>query len=160
MTTPTVPQVMPVLPLRNSVFFPRQVTPLSVGRDRSIKVVDEAVKEEGLLVIVAQTDGSIDKPTEKDIYWVGTLAKVLKTFTLADGTRSVLTQGLRRVNIISLLQMDPFIRAVVRDVEETTEQGMEIDAMTTNLQNLFKKIVELSPNLNEEQLSIILNMNR
>jgi ATP-dependent Lon protease len=159
MTTPTVPQVMPVLPLRNSVFFPRQVTPLSVGRDRSIKVVDEAVKEEGLLVIVAQTDGSIDKPTEKDIYWVGTLAKVLKTFTLADGTRSVLTQGLRRVNIISLLQMDPFIRAVVRDVEETTEQGMEIDAMTTNLQNLFKKIVELSPNLNEEQLSIILNMN-
>jgi ATP-dependent Lon protease len=158
MTKSNVPQALPVLPLRNSVFFPRQVMPLSIGRESSIKVVEEAIKDDGLLVIVAQTDGSLEKPTEKDIYWVGTAAKVLKTFTLADGTRSVLMQGMHRVNLISILHSEPFIRAVVRECEETIENGMEIDAMTTNLQNLFKKAVELSPNLTDEQLSIILNI--
>src|SRR5512139_1533498 len=88
-----VPQALPVLTLRNSVFFPHQITPLSVGRPSTLAAVEEAVKDEGLIVIVAQTDASIDAPTEKDIYWFGTLAKILKTFTMQDGTRSVLTQG-------------------------------------------------------------------
>ena len=157
MTKSKVPQAVAVLPLRNSVFFPRQVMPLSIGRESSIMVVEEALKDEGHVVIVAQTDGNIEKPTEKDIYWFGTLAKVLKQFTLADGTRSVLMQGLERVQLISILHSEPYIRAVVRECDEAKETGMEIDAMTTNLKNLFKKAVELSPNLNEEQLSIILN---
>ncbi len=158
MAKPNVPQALPVLSLRNSVFFPRQVMPLSVGRESSIKVVEEAVRDESTIVIVAQTDGSIEKPTEKDIYWIGTLAKVLKVFTLPDDTKSVLVQGLRRVQLISVLQVDPFIRAVVRDVEETKEEGIEVDAVATNLKSLFKKAAELSPNLNEEQLSVVLNM--
>ncbi len=157
MTKANVPQAIPVLPLRNSVFFPRQVTPLSIGREGSLKGVEEAIKDDGLLVIVAQTDSSVERPTEKDIYWIGTLAKVLKTFTLADGTRSVLAQGLRRVNLISILHSEPYIRAVVRDSEEKVESGIKIEALSTNLQNLFKKAVELAPNLTDEQLSIILN---
>ncbi len=152
-----VPQALPVLPLRNSVFFPRQMMPLSIGRESSIRVIDEALKEEGLIVVVAQTDGSIEHPTEKDIYWVGTLAKVLKQFTLPDGTRSVLTQGLERVQLLSILHSDPYIKAVVRTVDETTESGIEIEAMTTTIKNLFKRAVELSPNLTEEHLTIILN---
>jgi ATP-dependent Lon protease len=157
MTKSKVPQAHAVLPLRNSVFFPRQVLPLSVGRESSIRVVEEALKDDGHVVIVAQTDGNIEAPTEKDIHWVGTLAKVLKQFTLADGTRSVLMQGIERVQLISILHAEPYIRAVVRSVDEKTESGLEIDAMTTNLKNLFKKGVELSPNLTEEHLSIILN---
>ncbi len=152
-----VPQALPVLPLRNSVFFPRQMMPLSIGRESSIRVIDESLKEEGLIVVVAQTDGSIEHPTEKDIYWVGTLAKVLKQFTLPDGTRSVLTQGLERVQLLSILHSDPYIKAVVRTVDETTETGIEIEAMTTTIKNLFKRAVELSPNLTEEHLTIILN---
>jgi len=157
MTKAKVPQAMPVLPLRNSVFFPRQVMPLSIGRESSIKVLEEALKDEGYVVIVSQTDGSLEKPTEKDIHWVGTVAKILKTFTLADGTRSVLMQGLHRVQLISILHSDPFIRAVVREVEEVRAEGIEIDAMATNLKSLFKKAVELSPNLNDDQLTIVLN---
>ncbi len=152
-----VPLAMPVLPLRNSVFFPRQVVPLSIGRESSIRVIEEALKEESLIVIVAQTDGNIEQPTEKDIYWVGTLAKVLKQFTLPDGTRSVLTQGLERVQLLSILHTEPYIKAVVRSVDEVVETGIEIEAMSTNIKNLFKKIVELSPNLTEEHLTIILN---
>jgi ATP-dependent Lon protease len=158
MTTSAVPRVLPVLPLRNSVFFPQQVLPLSVGRESSLKVIDEALKEEGHLVLVAQTDGSVEQPNEKDIYWVGTLARVLKVYSLADGSKSVLTQGLGRVQLLSILQTDPFLRAVVRVVEEKRESGMEIDAMTANLKGLFKKAVELSPNLSEEQLNILLNV--
>jgi len=158
MSKSNVPQVLALLPLRNSVFFPRQVMPLSVGRESSIRVVEEAVRDDNELVIVAQTDGSIEKPVEKDIYWVGTVAKILKVFTLPDGTRSVLMQGLRRVQVLSILHVDPYIRAVVRNVEETMEEGIEVDAIATNLKNLFRKAVELSPNLSEEQLSVVLNM--
>jgi ATP-dependent Lon protease len=159
LSAPTsVPQAMPVLPLRNAVFFPHQVMPLSVGREGSIKVVEEAMKDDGLLVIVAQNDAAAEKPTEKDIHWVGTLAKVLKIYTMADGTRSVLTQGLRRVQLLSILHSEPFLRAVVRDVADEPVQGMEVEAMATNLKSLFKKAVELSPNLTEEQLSIVLNV--
>jgi len=158
LTVSSVPHAMPVLPLRNSVFFPHQVTPLSVGREGSIKVIEEAVRDEGLIVIVAQTDGNVEAPTEKDIYWVGTLARVLKVFTLADGTRSVLLQGLRRVQIISVLHAEPYLRAVVRDVEEKPVAGLDIEAMASNLKSQFRKAVELSPNLTEEQLSLVLSV--
>lgn len=146
-----------MLPLRNSVFFPQQIMPLSIGRESSIKVIEEAVKDDGYVVIVAQIDGKTEKPDEKDIFWVGTLAKVLKQFTLPDGTRSVLMQGLERVQLISILHAEPYLRAVVRSVDETAASGLEIDAMTTNVKNLFQKVVELSPNLTEEHLSIVLN---
>jgi ATP-dependent Lon protease len=154
----SVPQALPVLPLRNSVFFPHQVTQLSIGREGSIKVIEEALRDEGFVVIVAQIDGGIEGPTEKDIYWVGTLAKVLKMFTLADGTRSVLMQGLRRVQLLSVLHAEPYLRAVVRDMDVKKETGLEIDSMTANLKNQFRKAVELSPNLSDEQLSVVLSM--
>jgi ATP-dependent Lon protease len=157
MTKTNVPQAMPVLPLRNSVFFPKQVMPLSIGRESSIRVVEEAQKDGGLVVIVAQTDGSVEKPAEKDIYWVGTVAKVLKIFTLADGTRSVLMQGLHRVKLLSILHAEPYIRAVVREPEEELDSGEEAEAMALNLKSLFRRAVELSPHLSDEQLTIILN---
>jgi ATP-dependent Lon protease len=129
-----------------------------VGRESSIRVLDEAVREDGHLVIVAQTDGSVEAPTEKDVYWVGTLAKVLKIFTLADGTRNILAQGLRRVELISILHAQPYIRAVVRECQETPAQGLDIEAMESNLKGLFRRVTELSPNLSEEQLNIVLNV--
>ena len=153
-----VPRAVSVLALRNAVFFPRQVSPLTVGRESSIKAVDESMKDDGAIVIVAQTDGAIENPTEQDIYWVGTLAKVLKSFHLADGTRSILVQGLRRVRILSVLHAEPYLRAVVRDIEEKNETGPEIEAIAANLKSQFKKVVDLSPQLSEDQLTLILNM--
>ena len=157
-TKSTVPQALPVLPLRNAVFFPHQVTPLSVGREASIRAIEEAARDEGLIVVVAQTDGEVEIPSEKDIYWVGTLARVLKVFTLADGTRNVLVQGVRRVQLISVLHAEPFIHAVVRDIDEGSTSGIEVDAMATNLKTQFRKAVELSPNLSDEQLSIVISL--
>jgi len=153
-----VPQAMPVLPLRNSVFFPHQVTPLSIGRESSVRAVEEAVRDEGVVVLVAQTDGAVESPTAKDIYWVGTLAKILKVFTLGDGTRSVLMQGLRRVQLISVLHEEPYLRAVVRDLESPPAGGLEVDALAANLKNQFRKTVELSPSLSDDQLSVVLSI--
>jgi ATP-dependent Lon protease len=153
-----VPRAVAVLALRNTVFFPRQVVPLTVGREVSVKAIEEAAKDDGMLAIVAQNDESVERPSEKDIHWVGTLAKVLKTFTLADGTRSVLVQGLRRVRLLSILHTDPYIRAVVRDIEEPATGGMEVEAMASNLKSQFKKAVELSPQLSDEHLMVVLNM--
>ena len=158
MTKSSVPQTLPVLPMRNSVFFPHQVVPLSIGREGSLRVLEEALKGEGYMVIVAQTDGSVEIPTEKDIYWVGTLARVLKVFTLADGTRSVLAQGIHRVQILSILHAQPYLRAVVREYDEPPAEGLDIEAMDTNLKGLFRRAVELSPSLGEEQLTIVLNL--
>ena len=158
MTASAVPRALAVLPLRSSVVFPHQVSPLAVGRERSKLVIEEAQKDEGYLVLVSQTEGSVETPTEKDIFWVGTLARILKVYTLPDGTRSVLVQGLRRVQLLSVLHADPYLRAVVRDAEETIEEGMNIEAMATTVQRLFKRAVELSPSLNEEQLAAVLNV--
>jgi len=123
-----------------------------------VKVVEDAMKDDGMIAIVAQTDGAIEKPSEQDIFWVGTMARVLKVTKLADGTRSVLVQGLHRVQLISILHSDPFIRGVVRGCEETTMSGIDADAMVTNLKSQFKRVVDLSPMLSEEHLTIVLNM--
>jgi ATP-dependent Lon protease len=156
----SVPQALPVLPLRNAVFFPHQVLPLSVGRESSIRVLEAAAENDGEVVLVAQTDPTTEKPSEKDVYWIGTLAKILKVFTLADGTRSVLMQGLRRVQLLSILHVEPYLRAVVRDCDEIPASGLEIEAMDANLKGLFKRAVELSPNLSEDQLNMVLNIDR
>ena len=153
-----IPRAVAILPLRNAVLFPRQVLPLSVGRETSIKAVEDAAKDDGLVAVVAQTDGAMESPTERDIYWVGTLAKILKVFTLADGSRSVLVQGLRRVRVLSILHSDPYLRAVVREVEETDGESREAKAIASNLKTQFKHAVDLSPQLSDEQLTLILNM--
>lgn len=156
-TRSKVPKALPVLPLRNSVFFPRQIIPLAVGREGSLKVVEEAVRDESEIVIVAQTDGAIEKPTERDIHWVGTFARVLKVFSMPDGTKSVLVQGIRRAQLLTILHVDPFIKAVVRDPEETSATGIGIEAAVTNLKNLLNRAAELAPNLSEEQLPVVMN---
>jgi ATP-dependent Lon protease len=153
-----VPRVLPVLPLRHSVFFPQQATPLSVGREGSVKAVEDAIRGEGLMIVVAQTDGGVDTPTEKDLHWTGTVAKVLKVFTLADGTRSVLTEGVGRGRLLSILQSEPFLRAVVQDVPEEPSTRVEAEAIATSLKSLFKRAAELSPNLTEDQVSMILTI--
>ena len=149
---------MPLLPLRNSVFFPHQVAPLSIGRASSLLVVEEAMKDGGLVVLVAQTDPSVRKPAEQDLHWFGTLAKILKIITLADGTQSVLMQGVSRVQVISILHTDPFVRAVIREVPTEGVGGIEIDAMASNLKSLFSKVVKLSPGLSDDELMVVLNL--
>ncbi len=153
-----VPHVMPVLALRNAVFFPQQISPLAIGRGSSIVAVEEALQGDNHVVIVAQKNSAVEQPGEADLYLVGTLAKIVKVFALADGTKNVLAQGIRRVRLLSVLQTMPSIRAVVQDLPDTPAKGEQVDAVTSKLKSLFQRAAELSPHLTEEHVSIVLNL--
>ncbi|MEE9186802.1 MAG: LON peptidase substrate-binding domain-containing protein, partial [Bacteroidota bacterium] len=153
-----VPDTMPIIPLRNTVFFPHQLMPLSVGREGSIRIVKEAVQNRSPIVLLAQKDPAVDKPTASDVHWFGTVGNLLKVFNLSDGSKNVIIQGIHRVRVLSFLEEGPAMRAIVQQVEDVGEIDVEGEALGTNIRNLFKQAVELSPDLTSEHLSIVLNM--
>lgn len=157
-TQVAIPETFGVIPLRNSVFFPRQIFPLTVGRESSLLVAQEAQRSDSPILILAQRDGSVEKPTSSDLYLLGTVARILKVFTLADGSKNILLQGLYRARVLTFLQFEPFIRAAAQKIDEEKVAEMEIDALVTAVKNTFHRLVELSQDLNEEHLSILLNV--
>ncbi len=153
-----IPETFIVLPLRNSVFFPQQVLPLSVGRESSIRVLEQARKERLPILMVAQKDGSVENPTPSDLYPVGTVSRVLKVFNLPDGTKSVLVQGLSRARILSVVQSEAPIRVIAQIVSDEEPEQTETESYVTAIKTVFHRIVELSPDLNDELLSTLLNI--
>lgn len=153
-----IPETFGVIPLRNSVFFPRQIYPLTVGRESSMLVAQEAQRNDTPILILTQRDGSIEKPGSTDLFLLGTVARILKVFTLADGSKNILLQGLYRARVLTFLQFEPFIRVAAQKLEEEKVSGIEIEATVTAIINTFHRLVELSQDLNEEHLSILHNL--
>ncbi len=152
-----IPQVLPILPLRNTVVFPHQVIPISVGRDKSLKLVDEALSDTKLVQLVAQKDGKLEEPTPKDLYRWGTIASVMKVFKMPDGTQSVMVQGLKRARVAEFTQTDPFLKGLVQVREELKAEGVDIEARVSNVKTLFEKIVSLAPYLTPEHAMLVVN---
>lgn len=153
-----IPETLPVIPLRNSVFFPRQVFPLSIGRESSLLGVEAATRENSEVLIVSQRESTIDAPGPSDLYSIGTVAKILKIFNLPDGSKSVLLQGLYRARLLTFVQHEPFLRAAAQRIDDELVQGLNVEALVTTVRSVFHRVVELSPELSDEHLSIILNM--
>ncbi len=153
-----IPETLPVVPLRNSVFFPRQVLPLSIGRESSLLGVEAATRENSQILIVSQRESTIDAPGPSDLYSIGTVAKILKIFNLPDGSKSVLLQGLYRARLLTFVQHEPFLRAATQQINDELVQGLNVEALVTTVKSVFHRVVELSPELSDEHLSIILNM--
>ncbi len=153
-----VPEVLPVIPLRNTVFYPRQVVPLSIGRESTIKVVDDAVRETSTVLILAQKDSSIDVPIPDDVYHFGTTAKILKVYALPDGTKSVLVQGMYRAKVLNFVQTEPYLRALSHRADDEETADIEEEAILTNIRSLFRKAVDLSNDLTSEHLAVVMNM--
>ena len=103
----------PVMPLRNTVLFPQQVIPIYIGRERSLKLINELNPKRKYIVVVAQEDGSIEDPEPKDLYSYGTLANVLKVFDMPDNSKSAIVQGISRVKILDYTSEDPYYRAAI-----------------------------------------------
>jgi ATP-dependent Lon protease len=154
----SIPETLSVIPLRNSVFFPRQIFPLTVGRESSLLVTQDAQRQDSPVFIVAQKESTVEKPGSSDLYLVGTVGKILKTFTLPDGSKNVLLQGLYRARVLAFPQFEPYIRAGVQRINEKKETGLEIEALVTAVKTTFHRLVELSQDLTEEHLSILLNI--
>lgn len=153
-----IPETIPVVPVRNMVFFPKQVLPISIGREMSMLALAESHQAGSPILILTQVDPDSAEPGENDLYHVGTVANVLKIFTMPDGTRSAVIQGIARARVMTFLQMTPFIKAVAQRIPDELVEGIEVDALVTTVKNVFRQVVELSHDLTEEQLMLIINM--
>ena len=108
------PQKYPILPLRNTVLFPQQIIPIYVGREQSLKLIADLPKgSKKYIVVIAQRDGSLENPAEKDLYEYGTLAMVMKVFDMPDKSRSAIVQGLERVHVKEFINPNPYYKGIV-----------------------------------------------
>ncbi len=110
-----VPEEIPLLPLRNTVLFPGVVLPITVGRDKSIKAVNDTYKTDKLVGVVAQKDSNIEEPTVSDLENVGTVAKIIKLIKMPDGGTTIIIQGRKRFKISSITSEDPYFKARIAD---------------------------------------------
>jgi len=152
-----IPKVLPLLPLRNTVIFPQQILPLSIGREKSVRLIDAAMRSDRLIMVVAQKDGSVDDPSPEDLYRWGTIAQVMKIFKMPDGTQSAMVQGVTRARLLDFLQTEPYITVAVQPYPEGKAEGMDIDAMVVNLRAQFQKAVDLAPYLTPEHTMLVMN---
>lgn len=157
-TTLVVPDEISLLPLRDTVLFPLVVSPLSAGRESSIKLIDDAVTSGNRIIAVStMRDSQIEYPSLDDIYPIG-IAVVIHTMMRLPDVIRLIVQGIKRVRIIEATQTEPFLKARIEVIEEKTdytpEEITEIEALRRNVSNLFQRIVTLSPNIPDELQAI------
>ncbi|MBT4660835.1 MAG: endopeptidase La [Candidatus Marinimicrobia bacterium] len=151
----------PVMPLRNTVLFPQQVIPIYIGRERSLKLINDLDPKKRYIVVVAQEDGSIEDPKSSDLYAYGTLAQVLKVFDMPDNSKSAIVQGISRVKILDYTNQEPYFFAAVESMEEEPiTDGLEVDALAANLRQAFDELMKVAPNLTEEHSGMLKNIQK
>jgi len=154
-----IPDVLPILPLRNTVLFPGVVIPITVGRDKSLRLVQEVYKKNKILGAVAQRDGSIDDPELEDLYEIGTVAQILKILEMPDGTTSVIIQGRKRFKINDLFTDKPYHVARITPLEDADDEpAAESKAVAAALKELAIKIIRISSNIPSEATFAIKNI--
>ena len=151
----------PVMPLRNTVLFPQQVIPIYIGREKSLKLIEDLGDGDKHIVVVAQEDGSIEDPKPEDLYAYGTLGIVLKVFDMPDNSKSAIVQGLERVKLISFGEPNPYYRVVVEKVsDQPIDDELEVEALAKNLRNTFSELIQVAPNLTEEHSGMLSNIQK
>lgn len=156
-----VPDEISLLPLRNTVLFPGVVLPITVGRDKSIKAVNDAYKSGKLIGVVAQKDSSVEDPAAKDLEAVGTVAKIVKQIKMPDGGTTIIIQGKSRFQIEAITGDDPYFKAKIRKLEEeemATGSDKDFDAYVANIKDVATEIIQLSPNIPSEASIILKNI--
>jgi len=154
-----VPPILPILPLRNTVLFPGVVLPITVGRERSLKLIRDVNKGAKLLGAVAQKDPSIDRPDPKDLYETGTVAEILKVLEMPDGSTSVIIQGKRRYRIREFISEEPYLQANVEPLNDiSSENDNEFNAIVGSLKDLSIKIAQFSANVPPEATFAVKNI--
>lgn len=154
-----IPDELPLLPLRNTVLFPGVVLPITVGRDKSIKAVNDAYKADKLVGVVAQKDSAVEDPTVSDLEDIGTVARIIKLIKMPDGGTTVIIQGKRRFKVAAILSDDPYFKAQVALLEEdNTPRLDDFEAYVANIKELATQIIQLSPNIPSEASIILKNI--
>ncbi len=148
----------PLLPLRDMVMFPRMVTPLFVGRDFSIEAIEAAQELGEPLITVAQRDVEMVEPGPEDLFTIGTEAEIGRMLRMPDGTISVLSQGIQRVQVLEYIHLEPYIRVRALPIYETSDKTALTEALMRAVLALFEKVVQLNRNLSEEAYVFAINI--
>lgn len=154
------PESLPILPLRNTVLFPGVVIPITAGRDKSIRLINDANKGNKVIGVVSQIDENIEDPIAKDIYKKGTVARILKVLKMPDGNTTIIIQGKRRFEVNKVISEEPYIVATVKDISEAkpAPDNQEFTAIIDSIKDLALQIIKDSPNIPTEASFAIKNI--
>jgi ATP-dependent Lon protease len=155
-----MPPQVPLLPVRDVVVYPFMILPLFVGRDKSIRAVDEALSRERLILLAAQRDAEAEDPNPEDLYPVGTVAMIMRMLKMPDGRVKILVQGVSRAQILGFTRRDPYFEAKIVEVAEpeTGPQGLEVEALVRSVKEQIQKGVNLGKGVSPDVLVIINNL--
>lgn len=147
---PPVPAELPLLPLKDTVVYPLTVYPLVIGKEKSIKLINDVTVGDKILGLTAQRKVDAEVSGMSDIYSIGTMARILQMVKVPDGTLRVLVQGIERIKITEFPQTDPYIKARVKALPDRIESSVQIEALMRGVSEVFQKLVTLTPNMPEE----------
>lgn len=155
----TIPDEVPLLPLRNTVLFPGVVIPITVGREKSIKAVNDAYKGDKLIGVVSQKNSNIEEPNVEDLESVGTIARIIKLIKMPDGGNTVIIQGRQRFQTVSITVREPYFKAKISlQTEDNLKDDKDFEVMVSSIKELSGQIIQLSPNLPSEANFILKNI--
>lgn len=155
-----VPQELPILPIRNNVLFPGVVIPITVGRDKSIKLIEDAYNTDKIIGVVSQLKANIENPEPIDFHKIGTVAKIIKRLKMPDGSTTIIIQGKRRFEVIEFYQTEPYFKAKVNGLKDakidvTVEKNQ---ALISSMKDMAMKIIKENPNIPSEASFAIKNI--
>ena len=149
MNAEEIPEVLPILPLRNTVLFPGIVIPITIGRDKSIRLIKETYKKDKIIGVVAQKNDTVEDPDFKDLNKIGTVASILKILQMPDGNTTVIIQGKKRFSLLKMVQEDPYFKASVEKLEppKSIVKDKKFNALISSLKDISLQIIKQSPNI-------------
>lgn len=155
-----LPHSLPILPLRNTVLFPGVVIPITAGRDKSIKLIDDANNGDKIIGVVAQLDEANENPTINEVHKIGTVAQILRVLKMPDGNITVILQGKKRFEIDTLVTDTPYIKATIKELEENRppKQDTEFNTIVESIRDLAVQIIKESPNIPTEATFALKNI--
>jgi len=149
-----------ILPVRDTVLFPNAILPLTVGRESSLKLVNDLKEEERFVAVVAQRDPRVDNPQPVDLYQIGTAAYIHKIIKLPNQSLFVFVEGLQRIAVQEVLQQEPYLRARVKPLQDLlpAEKGSDFEALARSVMSMFQQVVQLSPTLSDDLQTVVMNI--
>jgi ATP-dependent Lon protease len=160
MNAESTPPELPLLPLRNTVLFPGVVIPITVGRDRSIRLIQDVYRGNRTLGVVSQKDGQIEEPRAEDLNKVGTIAQIIRMLRMPDGSTTAIIQGKKRFEILEMVKLDPYFTANIKEFEEIrpAKDDKSFHALVSSLKDLSLEIIKQSPHIPTEAQFAIKNI--
>jgi len=158
MTEPYIPEILPVLPLKDSVIYPHIIVPLLITREELVQLIDEALTADRLVAAVASRE-EVESPEPEQIYDIGTAAAIIRMLKMPDGSMQLFMQGVQRIRIVEYVEKEPYLKARVEKIKEKIEQTVEVEGLARNVLAQFKKMVSMAPYLPNEIFVAAMNIN-